>query len=413
MATRIRLRREGRKGQAYFRIVVADSRSPRDGRFVATIGNYNPRAKPAVINVDADEARAWLPKGALPHATGRRRAPSQPIRCARSSRRRASSANGLRRLPRSRAAAQAARPAGGSRGDPPRGESGNGVHAEGSDLRAERDTRGAGRSARDRPAPRVSPRVAAGPRGDHVARDGRTVARSAGGGGRVTMLRINVVTLFPDWFRAPLATSILGRAATATLVQYRVVQLRDYTHDKHQTVDDAPYGGGAGMVLKAEPMVEAVEDLKVVEGPIVLLSARGTLYTHDTAVRYSLGRELTLLCGHYKDVDQRVVDVLGAEEVSIGDFVLSGGEPAALCIVDAVVRLLPGALGDHESAAGDSHYERLLAPPSYTRPPSYRGREVPEVLLSGDHDKIAAWRGAEAERLTRERRPDIWSKHRE
>ena len=227
------------------------------------------------------------------------------------------------------------------------------------------------------------------------------------------MLRINVVTLFPDWFRAPLATSILGRAATATLVQYRVVQLRDYTHDKHQTVDDAPYGGGAGMVLKAEPMVEAVEDLKVVEGPIVLLSARGTLFTHDTAVRYSLGRELTLLCGHYKDVDQRVVDVLGAEEVSIGDFVLSGGEPAALCIVDAVVRLLPGALGDHESAASDSHYEGLLAPPSYTRPPSYRGREVPEVLLSGDHDKIAAWRAAEAERLTRERRPDIWSKHRE
>jgi tRNA (guanine37-N1)-methyltransferase len=227
------------------------------------------------------------------------------------------------------------------------------------------------------------------------------------------MLRINVVTLFPDWFRAPLATSILGRAATATLVQYRVVQLRDYTHDKHQTVDDAPYGGGAGMVLKAEPMVEAVEDLKVVESPIVLLSARGTLFTHDTAVRYSLGRELTLLCGHYKDVDQRVVDVLGAEEVSIGDFVLSGGEPAALCIVDAVVRLLPGALGDHESAASDSHYEGLLAPPSYTRPPSYRGREVPEVLLSGDHDKIAAWRAAEAERLTRERRPDIWSKHRE
>ena len=227
------------------------------------------------------------------------------------------------------------------------------------------------------------------------------------------MLRINVVTLFPDWFRAPLATSILGRAATATVVQYRVVQLRDYTHDKHQTVDDAPYGGGAGMVLKAEPMVEAVEDLKLVDGPIVLLSARGTLFTHDTAVRYSLGRELTLLCGHYKDVDQRVVDVLGAEEVSIGDFVLSGGEPAALCIVDAVVRLLPGALGDHESAAGDSHYEGLLAPPSYTRPPSYRGREVPEVLLSGDHDKIAAWRAAEAERLTRERRPDIWSKHRE
>jgi len=225
------------------------------------------------------------------------------------------------------------------------------------------------------------------------------------------MLRINVVTLFPEWFTAPLGSSILGRAASAGLVHYRVVQLRDYTHDKHRTVDDAPYGGGAGMVLKVEPFVEAVEDLKVVKGPIALLSARGKLFTHETAVRYSVGRELTLLCGHYKDVDQRVADVLGAEEVSIGDFVLSGGEPAALCVIDAVVRLLPGALGDHESASTDSHYEGLLAPPSYTRPPSYRGLDVPDVLLSGDHDKIAAWRAAQAERLTRERRPDLWSRH--
>jgi len=225
------------------------------------------------------------------------------------------------------------------------------------------------------------------------------------------MLRVNVVTLFPDSFTAALGSSIVGRAAAAGLVRFRIVQLRDYTHDKHHTVDDAPYGGGAGMVLKVEPLVEAVEDLQVVQGPIVLLSARGTLFTHDTAVRYSLGSELTLLCGHYKDVDQRVVDVLGAEEVSIGDFVLTGGEPAALCVVDAVVRLLPGALGDHESASSDSHYEGLLAPPSYTRPPSYRGLEVPDVLLSGDHDRIAAWRAAEAERLTRERRPDIWSEH--
>ena len=226
------------------------------------------------------------------------------------------------------------------------------------------------------------------------------------------MLRINVVTLFPDWFTAPLATSILGRAQKAGIAQYRVVQLRDYTHDKHQTVDDAPYGGGAGMVLKVEPMVEAVEDLKVLSGSaIVVLSARGKLFTHDTAVRYSLGGELTLLCGHYKDVDQRVAEVLRAEEVSIGDFVLSGGEPAALCVVDAVVRLLPGALGDHESAASDSHYDGLLSPPSYTRPPSYRGMDVPAVLLSGDHEKIAAWRAAEAARLTRERRPDLWAKH--
>ncbi|HET7789996.1 MAG TPA: tRNA (guanosine(37)-N1)-methyltransferase TrmD [Gemmatimonadales bacterium] len=224
------------------------------------------------------------------------------------------------------------------------------------------------------------------------------------------MLRINVVTLFPEVFEGALRASIPGRAAGAGLVRYRLVQLRDYTHDRHHTVDDAPYGGGAGMVLKPEPFFEAVADLGA-KAPIVLLSARGRPFRHDDAVRFSVGAELTLLCGHYKDVDQRVVEGLGAEELSLGDFVLSGGEPAALCVIDAVVRLLPGALGDHESASTDSHYEGLLSPPSYTRPPDYRGMRVPEVLLSGDHEKIATWRAAEAERLTRERRPDLWAKH--
>jgi tRNA (guanine37-N1)-methyltransferase len=219
-------------------------------------------------------------------------------------------------------------------------------------------------------------------------------------------LTIDVITLFPEVIAGYLAVSIPARAAAAGLVRYNLVQLRQFTHDRHQTVDDYAYGGGAGMVLKPEPFFEAVESLGPV-GPVVLLSARGRRFTHADAVRYSLGRRLTLLCGHYKDVDQRVADGLGAEEVSIGDFVLSGGEAAALCIVDAVVRLLPGALGDHESASGDSHYEGLLSPPSYTRPPEYRGLAVPEVLLSGNHARIAAWRQAESERLTRERRPDL------
>jgi tRNA (guanine37-N1)-methyltransferase len=226
------------------------------------------------------------------------------------------------------------------------------------------------------------------------------------------MLTINVVTLFPELFEAPLHTSIMSRAADRGLVRYRVVQLRDYTHDRHRTVDDYPYGGGAGMVLRPEPFFEAVADLGAAP-PIVLPSARGKPFRHGDAARLSLGTELTLLCGHYKDVDQRVADGLGAEELSLGDFVLSGGEPAALCMIDAVVRLLPGALGDHESAATDSHYDGLLAPPSYTRPPSYRGLDVPGVLLSGDHAQIAAWREAEAERLTRERRPDLWARSQE
>ncbi|MFI5210129.1 MAG: tRNA (guanosine(37)-N1)-methyltransferase TrmD [Gemmatimonadales bacterium] len=223
------------------------------------------------------------------------------------------------------------------------------------------------------------------------------------------MLTINIVTLFPEAIAPYLAASIPGRAAAAGLVRFVTVQLRDFSHDRHHTVDDSPYGGGAGMVLKPEPFYEAVESLGAAPGPVVLLSARGRRFGHGDAVRYSLGESLTLLCGHYKDVDQRVAEGLATEELSIGDFVLSGGEPAALCVADAVVRLLPGVLGDHESASTDSHYDGLLSPPSFTRPPEYRGLPVPEVLLSGNHAQIAAWRQAEAERITAERRPDLWS----
>lgn len=224
------------------------------------------------------------------------------------------------------------------------------------------------------------------------------------------MLKINVVTLFPEALEPMLGASIVGRARAAGLVEFRLVQLRNFAHDRHQTVDDYAFGGGAGMVLKPEPFFEAVESLGPSRrGPVVLLSARGERFDHRRAVRYSLAPELTLLAGHYKDVDQRVVDGLGAEEVSIGDFVLSGGEPAALCLIDAVVRLLPGALGDHESASSDSHYDGLLSPPSYTRPPVYRGLEVPEVLRSGNHAEIAAWKQRMAERMTAERRPDLWA----
>ncbi len=227
------------------------------------------------------------------------------------------------------------------------------------------------------------------------------------------MLGINVVTLFPEVIAPYLAASIPGRAAAAGRVGYRLIQLRDYTHDRHHTVDDAPYGGGPGMVLKPEPFFEAVASLDPASraGPIVLLSARGRRFTHRDAVRFSLGERLTLLAGHYKDVDQRVAEGLATDELSLGDFVLSGGEPAAIAIVDAVVRLLPGVLGDHESAAGDSFYEGLLSPPSYTRPPDYAGRQVPEVLLSGNHAEIAAWRQAESERLTRTLRPDLWQEY--
>jgi tRNA (guanine37-N1)-methyltransferase len=219
-------------------------------------------------------------------------------------------------------------------------------------------------------------------------------------------MKINIITIFPGYFE-PLALSIPGRARTAGLVEYRVVDLRDHTRDRHRTVDDYAFGGGAGMVMKPEPFFEAVESLSPA-GPVILLSARGRRFAHRDAVRLSLEEEVTLLCGHYKDVDQRVADHLATEELSLGDFVLSGGEPAALALTDAIVRLLPGALGSHEAAATDSFYdEGLLSPPSYTRPAEYRGMRVPSVLLSGDKARVEAWRQEQAERLTALRRPDL------
>lgn len=217
-------------------------------------------------------------------------------------------------------------------------------------------------------------------------------------------LKINVITIFPEFFSGPLGLSIPSRAAAAGSVQYNVIDLRDYTHDKHRTVDDYPYGGGAGMVMKPGPFFEAVEAIGA-KAPIVLLSPRGRQFGHADAVRYSEGEELTLLCGHYKDVDQRVADHLATEEISLGEFVLSGGEPAALAVIDATVRLLPGAMSDLDSARGDSFFNRDLSAPSYTRPPDFRGYAVPDVLLSGDHAKIEAWRQSEADRLSRERNP--------
>ena len=225
-------------------------------------------------------------------------------------------------------------------------------------------------------------------------------------------MRINIVTLFPQLFVEPFRVSIPGRAAATGLVDYRVVDLRAFGEGRYQAVDDYPYGGGAGMVLKPEPFFAAVESLEERPGVsrggrILLMSARGRRFSHADAVRLSLEPELTILCGHYKDVDQRVSDGLGAEEISLGDFVLSGGEFAALAVVDAVVRLLPGAISDHESASTDSFYEGMLSPPSYTRPATFRGMTVPDVLLSGDHARIEGWRREMSERLTRERRPDL------
>jgi tRNA (guanine37-N1)-methyltransferase len=206
------------------------------------------------------------------------------------------------------------------------------------------------------------------------------------------MLTVRVVSIFPQFFEGPLGLSIPARAKAAGAVDYQLVDLRDYTHDKHRTVDDAPYGGGPGMVMKPDPFFEAVEAIGA-KAPIILLSPRGRRFTHDDAVRLAAVDEFTLLCGHYKDVDQRVADHLATEELSLGDFVLSGGEPAALAVIDSVVRLLPGAMSDLDSARGDSFFDgRGISAPSYTRPPEFRGHTVPDVLLSGNHAEIEKWR---------------------
>jgi tRNA (guanine37-N1)-methyltransferase len=217
------------------------------------------------------------------------------------------------------------------------------------------------------------------------------------------MLTINVVTIFPDFFVGPLGLSIPARAKAAGGVEYRLIDLRDFTTDKHKTVDDTPYGGGPGMVMKPAPFFEAVESIGA-KAPVVLLSPRGRTFTQADARRYAEGTELTLLCGHYKDVDQRVADHLATEEISIGDFVLSGGEAAALAVIDATVRLIPGAMSDLASAHGDSFFDRELSAPSYTKPADYRGLKVPDILVSGNHAKIEEWRRLEGERLSKSRR---------
>jgi tRNA (guanine37-N1)-methyltransferase len=225
------------------------------------------------------------------------------------------------------------------------------------------------------------------------------------------VLRLDVVTIFPHMVQAPLADGIVQRAVAAGLVRLGVHDLRQHAEDRHRTVDDASFGGGPGMVMKAEPFFRAVEALMPDgrgEGQaVVLLSPRGRRFDQRAAERYAGLRHVVLLCGRYEGVDERVVEGLGAEEVSLGDFVLTGGETAALAVVEATVRLLPGALGDEESARRDSFADGLLDFPHYTRPAVVRGMGVPEVLLSGDHGKVRRWRRKQALRATRERRPDL------
>jgi tRNA (guanine37-N1)-methyltransferase len=224
------------------------------------------------------------------------------------------------------------------------------------------------------------------------------------------LLRVDVVTIFPHMVEAPLADGIVQRARDKGLVELTVHDLRAFSEDKHRNVDDAPFGGGPGMVMKAEPFLRALARVRTVPVPaeaVVVLSPRGRRFDQRAAERFARLDRLVLLCGRYEGIDERVVEAAGAEELSLGDFVLTGGEVAALAVVEAAVRLLPGALGDSESAEADSFADGLLDHPHFTRPAEVDGRAVPEVLLSGDHARIRRWRRKESLRATRQRRPDL------
>ena len=232
------------------------------------------------------------------------------------------------------------------------------------------------------------------------------------------MLHIDILTLFPQMFQGPFGTGIFKRAIDQKLVSVNIHNIRDHTYDKHHVVDDYPYGGGAGMVLKPEPIFEAVESIKMgvtdEEGggvlPIILLTPQGRLLSQQIVCELSRYSHIILICGHYEGVDERVREQLVTDEISIGDYVLSGGELAAMVVVDAVARLIPGVLGSEASPLDDSHATGLLEYPQYTRPAEYRGWAVPQVLLSGNHAQIAKWRREQAFLRTLERRPELLDK---
>jgi tRNA (guanine37-N1)-methyltransferase len=220
-------------------------------------------------------------------------------------------------------------------------------------------------------------------------------------------LRIDVLTLFPQAVTSYADTSVLGRAKERGIWELFVHDFRDATEDAHRSVDDTPYGGGAGMVLRPEPIARTIEQTPGLHRPVIALTPSGQSFTHESAARLAALEGFTLVCGRYEGFDQRILDTVVDEEISLGDFVLAGGELAALCVVEAVVRLVPGGLGNDDSSVEESFGDDLLEYPHYTKPAAWRGLEVPEILRSGDHGAIARWRRAQALALTLSRRPDL------
>ena len=222
-------------------------------------------------------------------------------------------------------------------------------------------------------------------------------------------MNIDILTLFPEMF-APLRTSMLGRAADRGLLDIRLTDIRDYTKDKHNRTDDYPFGGGVGMVMMADPVFSALRAVGAENKKIIYMSPKGRILDQEKIEKLSKEDDIVILCGHYEGIDERILEHWDIEEISVGDYILTGGEPAAIVLVDAVARLVPGVLSHNESAMDESIYSGLLEYPQYTKPRSYEGMDVPEVLLSGNHRQIYLWRFEQALRLTKERRPDLFEK---
>tara|TARA_B100002052_G_scaffold249936_1_gene237395 strand:- start:683 stop:1372 length:690 start_codon:yes stop_codon:yes gene_type:complete len=225
------------------------------------------------------------------------------------------------------------------------------------------------------------------------------------------MFKVKIFTLYPEFFPGPFDKGIYGKAIEKKIWKMDIINIRDYTEDKHKTVDDTPYGGGSGMVMRADIIANSLDKNLGPDEKVYYLSPRGKLLNQDIAKKISNEKHLNMLCGHFEGVDQRVLDNRNIEEISIGDYIISGGETASYIVLDSVLRLLPGVLGNKDSIVNESFENGLLEHPQYTKPQIWQKNKVPEVLLSGDHAKIKDWRLSQSEAITRDRRPDLWQKH--
>ncbi len=225
------------------------------------------------------------------------------------------------------------------------------------------------------------------------------------------MFKVKIFTLYPEFFPGPFDKGIYGKAIEKNIWKMDIINIRDYTEDKHKTVDDTPYGGGSGMVMRADIIANSLDKNLGPDEKVYYLSPRGKLLNQDIAKKISNEKHLNMLCGHFEGVDQRVLDNRNIEEISIGDYIISGGETASYIVLDSVLRLLPGVLGNKDSIVNESFENGLLEYPQYTKPQIWQKNKVPEVLLSGDHAKIKDWRLSQSEAITRDRRPDLWQKH--